>query len=301
MDRRSFLKKLSAAPALAEAGRALAAAQRDPMERIGVTTWSVHNFFPKTRYGKLPPGTPTIRLPDFFALAAATWGVRNFELVNAHFESSDYGYLADVKQAVKQQNGRLYNICVDLEGTNLSDDDEERRKAGVEGVKKWINAAVTLGCPSIRCNTGESPRGGAVDKTIASYKELVAYSGPKKVRVIIENHGGISYIPEKIVEIMKGVGGPWIGTLPDFGNWPNDEVRYRALETVFPYARVCHAKALNFTPAGEVADFDFGRCVSIAEKSGFKGIYSVEFEGPEDPMVAVSKTIALLKRELAKA
>jgi sugar phosphate isomerase/epimerase len=299
MDRRGFLKRIAAAPVLAEAGRVLAAARRDPLERIGVTTWSVHNYFPKTRDRKLAGEAPTIRLPEFFALAAGKWGLRNFELVNNHFESTEPAFLEEVRQAVRQQDGRLYNMCVDLAGTNLSEDDEAKRQASVEGVKKWIDVAASIGCPSIRCNTGQSPRGEAVDKTIASYKDLAAYSGPRKVRVIIENHGGVSYIPEKIVEIMKGVGGPWIGTLPDFGNWPSEEVRYRALEMVFPYARVCHAKGLNFTAAGEVTDFDFPRCVRIAEKSGFKGIYSIEYEGPEDPMTAVPKIIALLKRELS--
>ncbi len=100
---------------------------------------------------------------------------------------------------------------------------------------------------------------------------------------------------------MKGVGGPWVGTLPDFGNWPSEEVRYRGLAMVFPYAKMCHAKTLGSADGTEGQSLDFARCVQIAEKAGFKGIYSVEYEGPEDPMRAVPNMIAMLKGELGKA
>ena len=67
---------------------------------------------------------------------------------------------------------------------------------------------------------------------------------------------------------------------------------------LFPYARICHAKSIKFNEAGEMTSFDFGRCVALAEKKGFQGIYSIEYEGEGDPYLGVTRTVALLKKAL---
>ena len=47
---------------------------------------------------------------------------------------------------------------------------------------------------------------------------------------MIENHGGVgSEHPEELIEIFKEVGGSFVGALPDFGNFPDEETRLRGL------------------------------------------------------------------------
>jgi sugar phosphate isomerase/epimerase len=61
---------------------------------------------------------------------------------------------------------------------------------------------------------------------------------------------------------------------------------------------VCHAKGLHFDSAGKETEFDFPKCIAISKKAGFKGIYSIEYEGPGDPYEGVQKTLDELLRYL---
>lgn len=292
MDRRLFLEFVAASPLLMKAAAA------DPMDRIGVSTWSLHRFFAASR-GKDVPDSDLLKLNNFFKIVHDRWGVRRFEVVNGHFDSTDPKFLAEVKRTVGSLKGRIVNIPTDLRGTNLSDDDDEKRLATVAAVKKWIDIAAGLGSPAIRCNTGRARDENNLEPTTRSYAELARYGETKKVQILIENHGGISSDPDQLARLFKAVNHPNLGTLPDFGNFPNDEVRFRGLEMMFPYARVaCHARAFDFDERGEMIGLDFRRCVALAEKLGFRGVYSIEFAGKADPYDAITRTIALLKQLL---
>ena len=292
MKRRTFIEAIAG---IGAASLLQGAAVADA--RIGISTWSLHPYFKATH--RTVPGTEQttdLNLTDFFGLVKQRWGVTNFETVSTHFDSKAGSYLAEVKKALAAAGGRIYNIPCDIPKTNLSDEDDAHRMDSVAAVKEWIDVAVTMGSPSIRCNTG----GGKFEQAVRSYSELAGYGQSRNVRVTIENHGGISGDPAKIVELIKAVNNPYMGTCPDFGNgFKSEAARHAGMEALFPYAKVCHAKTLEFDRQGEMTSFDFPACVALAEKSGFTGMYSIEYEGSGDPMQGVSWTLALLKKALS--
>ena len=99
--------------------------------------------------------------------------------------------------------------------------------------------------------------------------------------------------------LFTGVGGDYIGALPDFANFPDETIRMKGLEMLLPYARVvCHAKGLEFDAAGNETKFNFPKCIEITKKAGFKGVYSVEFEGPGDPYTGCQKVVNNLLKYL---
>ena len=117
--------------------------------------------------------------------------------------------------------------------------------------------------PTVRCDPGvvnlDDP-----SLTIDAYKQLAAYAGARGIKVVVENHGPIAKDPEALVEILKAAG---VGSLPDFGNFPDEDTRERGLRALFPLAGdLAHAKLRE----GQ----DFGRCVRIANESGFAGVFS---------------------------
>jgi sugar phosphate isomerase/epimerase len=61
---------------------------------------------------------------------------------------------------------------------------------------------------------------------------------------------------------------------------------------------VCHAKGLDFDASGNETKFDFPKCIEISKKAGFKGIYSIEYEGAGDPYVGVQRTLDELLKYL---
>jgi sugar phosphate isomerase/epimerase len=236
-------------------------------------------------------------------MIVSKYKVHNFEFCAPHFASTDPGYLKELKTRLSKAGSKVINMPVDIEELGnkggLSDPDKKIRDQGIIGAKKWIDVAVQIGCGSVRCDPGKmDPKNLA--PTIDSYKQLSEYGKSRNVHVIIENHGGLgSEHPEELVALFKGVGGEHVGALPDFYNFPNETVRMAGLEQLFPYARVvCHAKGMEFDAAGNEKTFNFPKCIEISKKAGFKGIYSIEFEGPGDPYAGCQKVLDNLLKYL---
>jgi sugar phosphate isomerase/epimerase len=194
------------------------------------------------------------------------------------------------------------NIPVDIKELwnvgGLSDTDPKVRENAISACTKWIDIAHDLGARSVRCDPGKiNPKD--LSPTISSYRALGSYGASKGISVIIENHGGVgSEHPEELVEIFKGAGKN-CGALPDFGNFPDEATRQRGLKLLFPFGRiVCHAKGLKFDAQGNETVFNFPQCVETAKKSGFKGVYSIEFEGEGDPYEGVQHVVDELMRYL---
>jgi len=275
----------------------------DKRDRISISTWSLHNYFQATRGNDFAVPGNMLALLDFPEMIADRYKVHNLEFCAPHFASTEKAYLLELKRRLLRAHSRVVNMPVDIEelrmGGGLSDTDEQVRDAAVSGARTWIDVAVAIGSKSVRCDPGKlNPED--FSPTIDSYKSLAAYGRPRGVHVIIENHGGVgSEHPEDLVRLFKKAGTEVVGALPDFGNFPDEATRERGLALLFPYAHVvCHAKGLDFDPAGNETKFDFPKCVAISKRAAFTGVYSIEYEGPGDPYEGVQKTLDELLRYL---
>ncbi|HKS95023.1 MAG TPA: sugar phosphate isomerase/epimerase family protein [Terriglobia bacterium] len=318
MKRRDFLTRFATAAGASLLGAAAAegvvqhpqgrrhGARRrvpDRFTRLGISSWSFHDFFLSTRDQDSTLPETRIVLMDFPEMIADRYKVHNLEFVAPHFASLEPLYIEELKGKLLRARSRLINIPVDIpglaQGGGLSDPDPQVRIVAVVASKKWIDIAKALGGRSVRCDPGKlNP--DDLSPTIESYKELAAYGRSKGVAVLIENHGGVgSEHPDELLRIFQAVGGSFIGALPDFGNFPDQATRERGLPLLFPYARtVCHAKGLEFDASGNETKFDFAKCMEIAKHAGFKGVYSIEYEGSGDPYDGVQKVVDELTRYL---
>jgi sugar phosphate isomerase/epimerase len=303
MNRREFLQH--SAPRLAGAALVWQAGAQTPnlkAARIGISTWSFHNFFSTTRDDNAPPlsGQPW-DARDFPAMVADHYHVHEMEIVAPHITPQP-SYIRDLKTRLESAHSRLVNIPVDIQeleqGGGLSDPDGKLRERIIAACTKWIDIAHELGARSVRCDPGKINTAD-LGPTVASYKALASYGASKNIFVIIENHGGVgSEHPEELVELFKAVGKN-CGALPDFGNFPDEATRQKGLKLLFPFSHaVCHAKGLKFDDKGNETAFDFAQCVKTSKAAGFKGVYSIEYEGEGDPHQGVQHVVDELLRYL---
>ena len=114
--------------------------------------------------------------------------------------------------------------------------------------------------------------------------KLLAVAKPFDLKVIVENHGGLSSDGAWLVDVMKLVADRTsCGTLPDFGNWRDgsgkliDPVRNVGL--VAPYAKGMSAKSYDFDAKGNETLLDYPAILNVVAKSGYKGAIGIEYEG----------------------
>jgi sugar phosphate isomerase/epimerase len=176
-------------------------------------------------------------------------------------------------------------IMVDLEGS-LATLDEVARKRAVENHYKWVHAARYLGCHSIRVNAaGKGDRQAVLSVAVDSLGRLADYAEKEGINVVVENHGGYSSDASWLAEVMRQVGRPNCGTLPDFGNFTMSLFpyqtydRYQGVQELMPFAKGVSAKTFAFDSSGREKSMDFQRLLSIIRESGYTGHIGIEYEG----------------------
>jgi Xylose isomerase-like TIM barrel len=314
MKRRDFFASLLAGAAGALKGSAASAPRtrrrtihRAPpvptqLNRVGVSTLSFHSYFEATRdeSSKTPSGR--LALLDFPGMIADRFKIHNVEFATPHFPSLEPAYLQELKSSLVRSHSKLINIPVDVrevEHGGLSDPNLGVRSGALAAVGSWIDIARQLGAHAVRCDPGcTDPDDLTV--TIDSYRKLASYGRAKGVTVLMENRCDVACADsDALVKILHAVASPFVGALPDFGEFPDEVTRLRGLPVLFPYAHtVCHAKGLKLDSSGNETAFDFGRCMAISKQAGYRGIYSVEYEGGGDAYAGVQGVVNEVLRYL---
>ena len=179
---------------------------------------------------------------------------------------------------------------------DICDMDAEKRKAGIEVAKKWLDGAAVLGAKSMRVNSGgpriaptpvadpssypkNSELAQYLTNCIESFKQMADYGGKVGVKVTLENHWGLTANPINIRIIIEEVNNPFCEASPDFCNWEHEYLLFHALQDLAPYAHTnVHAKYWN-----RWKNPDVQRNVRIMLNSGYTGLFALEYEeGPWD-------------------
>lgn len=264
-----------------------------PLFTISLAQWSLH----KALYAKrLDP-------MDFPRSAIEDHGVNAVEYVSSFYKDrADAASMAALRKRADDVAVTSLLIMCDGEG-HLGDPDEGKRKAAVENHRKWLEAARTLGCHSIRVNA-YSEGGYEEQQRLAAdgLRRLCEVADPYGLNVIVENHGGLSSNGGWLAGVMKMVAHPRAGTLPDFGNFrvskSEEYDRYQGVAEMMPFARGVSAKSHDFDDAtGDEKHTDYRRMLRIVLDAGYRGWIGVEYEGSRlgEPE-GIAATRALLER-----
>jgi sugar phosphate isomerase/epimerase len=302
LDRRNFLAASGAAALgamLPMARQASAAAAKEPLYTLSLAEWSLH----KTLFsGKM-------KNLDFPAATKNDYGIEAVEYVNQFFKdkAKDTAYLTELKQRAADVGVQNVLIMIDGEGA-LGDPDEEKRKKAVENHYPWIEAAKFLGCHAIRVNASSKGSFEEQQKLAADGLRRVSEFGrDHQISVIVENHGGLSSNGQWLVGVIKAVGLPNCGTLPDFGNFrvsaTENYDRYKGVEELMPFAKAVSAKSHDFDEAGNETKTDYKKMMKIVIDAGYHGRVGIEYEGAKlsepEGILATKKLLERVRDELS--
>ena len=301
LSRRAFLRAGALAAAAGSIpGRVGADAQpgrlhRMPQQpfRISLAQWSLHRTIRSGQLDHL----------DFARSARQDYGLEAIEYVNTFFmdKARDPAYLAQMNQRAADHGVYQHLIMCDAEG-RLGDPDDAARRTAVQNHHKWIDAARTLGCVTIRVNAASEGTWDEQSRLAADgLRSLCEYGEQIGINVIVENHGGLSSNGKWLAEVMRRVDHPRCGTLPDFGNFNvgDGEVydKYLGVTELMPFAKAVSAKSHDFDEAGNETDKDYRRLIRIVMDAGFRSWIGIEYEGNRlSEQEGILRTKALLER-----
>ncbi len=300
LSRRDFLMRaatLTAAPGLLRASTVIPQAGA-PLFRISLAQWSLHRTIRAGRLDHL----------DFAAFARREFGIEAIEYVNSFFKDkvNDAAYLTEMNRRAAGEGVTQHLIMCDDEG-RLGDPDPALRGQAVENHRKWIDAAHTLGCVTIRVNAESA---GTWDEQLKLVTDglarLTALAAPAEINVVVENHGQgkLSTDGRWLSAVMRAVNHPRCGTLPDFGNFYEYD-RYQGVTDLMPFAKAVSAKSNDFDANGNEATKDYRRLLQIVVDAGYHSWVGIEYEGERlSEQDGIASTLRLLERvraEMARA
>lgn len=189
-------------------------------------------------------------------------------------------------------------------------------RATVRDLEQCVLVADELGARVMRHDiTWKLPEGttwqNAVPKVVGPIREVTDYAASVGIRTCSENHGFIFQDPERVRAVIDAVDRPNYGWLVDLGNFlctdcdPVASVRVAA-----PYAFHVHAKDFKMAESGGIQTregrhivgtvagrgvVDLKGCFDVLKEAGYDGTVSLEFEGPEPCLEALSEGHAHLR------
>jgi sugar phosphate isomerase/epimerase len=202
--------------------------------------------------------------------------------------------------------------------------DAEERAAQVAVIKAGVDSAREYGAKVVRVFGGNVREGVTYEQGLAWIIEGLSaaaeYAYANGVTLALENHGLLAGKSAQVETILRSVASPALKANPDTGNFLlTHEASHEAVERLATRAAMVHFKDFQIMPddyagfayksiegfklagtaigEGEVSLED---CVRSLREAGFDGWLNIEYEGAEDPLTAVARSVAYTKQLLGR-
>lgn len=255
--------------------------------KLCITSWSYHRALES---GKIDL--------DGFLRAARDAGAAGVDIVRGHFPSGGVGALRDAVNRARSMG--LEVAALGMAGDLTYRGGTDRRKMKSELVQ-WVQLARAVDVSAIRIFAGDSSICDSAERRANSLLRSVAPLARKlQVRVAMENHWGISVNPDSAWRMLRGLPLPWVGSCLDIGNFSRDDREsLYGVKKLAPLAVHVHVK--DFGGANKREGLDQAANIGIIRRSGYKGWFSLEYEGQEDELKEVPRAFARMAKAAGAA
>ena len=272
--------------------------------KIAVSAWSFHEplYADKLRQTDVPAEVAALGFRHVELLEMFLWrkppGVLERMLRRAAPQAAptvDYSRdtLNELRNARLRAGTQLACWAVD---TDLTIADADTRRAQLAHIATTIEAARFLGAPLLRITTdGTEGDSAAIGRAIDTLRTVLPAAMASGIKLVIENHFGLSADPNTLVEIVKTLNSPYVGVCLDLGNFREGEAE-AGIKLLAPHAIHVHCKSHSFDANGEEIQINYRAAMQALRATGYDGVLSIEFEGDGSPADGIRKTKALIEK-----
>jgi sugar phosphate isomerase/epimerase len=266
----------------------------EPRSRIAISVWAFRSIIDAPLNDERDAKLQAMDMKDFAAHVREKFNVVNIEPYNRYFRSLEPAYLDQFRNALEKGGSHAVNLAADMDTSYFDADAATRAKSIVEA-KKWIDVAVAIGAPSVRTSMLSTKSAPNFDLAAESLRPVADYAASKNVVVHLENDNLVAEDAFFIEKLVRRVNHPFLHALPDFGNSygsGDGDFAARALKALFPLAyAISHVKPSSTTAQGKEIHVDLAGAFATAKAAGYKGFFSMEYEGNEEIHTATAKLI----------
>ena len=258
--------------------------------KLSITIYSFNRYFREGRYS----------VSDFVDFAK-----------NEGFNGVDLGYYwrDESEKVLVKEKIKRYGLLVPcyITRNDFVWLDKKRVKDEVDKVRKELDNAILFGSYCLRVFTGHLKANmdysDVRDNIIDAFKLLVKYAEEKKVKIALENHDGIFCSYKYLLDLLEAVNSQYLRINFDIGNFLIvDEDPLVALDKLYQYIVHVHVKDFQ-RKDNKLIGCTLGEgIVKVREiikglyDKGYKNFLSIEYEGYEDNIVGIRKSLKYLRK-----
>ncbi|MCM3718550.1 sugar phosphate isomerase/epimerase family protein [Fictibacillus phosphorivorans] len=276
--------------------------------KVSVSMYSFHSVIQKEKWSVLD-----------FCGHAETLNLDGVELLDFYWKNKE----KELPEVVDYLKGSSLAVsCYDASNDFVKETFEERQSE-IQKVKDAVDTAKQLGAPCVRTFCGDLKPGMnysvAKDWIISSLKECAKYAESDGVVLAIENHGLLAGKSEQVKEILGEVGSSAVKSTFDTGNFllvEDDPLSaYENLKADIAHVHFKDFKkrteadgVKGFKGLGETywigvipgdGEVKLSEIISNLKRDQVNTWLSLEYEGYDDPKVAVRDSVDRIKKLLA--
>ncbi len=236
--------------------------------------------------------------------------------------TSPIEYAKKLAEECKKQSLEIVSYTIAADFLNCSNGDVSSE---IERLKAQVDIAYALGVKCMRHDATQGFNDGsrrgfnqALPILADACREVTRYAASKGIKTTVENHGYFCQDSNRVESLITAVADENFGWLCDIGNFLCvDEQPEKAVGVAAGYAFHVHVKdfvvksgnepnpgkgffktrAGNYLKGTVVGHGNVPvlQCLSILKNSGYNGYVSIEFEGMENPIEALTISLENLK------
>ena len=251
------------------------------------------------------------------------------ESIHPHDGSCEKEYSKKLSEEAKRLSMPISNFTFGADFINGSNGDTKKE---ITHVKEMIDIAEILGAKNVRHDATIG-----YPKEVRKYhgfedvlpiiadacRQVTEYAASKGIKTMVENHGFFCQDSDRVEKLVNAVAHENFGLLTDMGNFLcADEDPAIAFGRVAPYAFYVHAKDFhvksgmgpnpgegffqsrngNYLRGAVIGhgNVPVKHCLKALKQAGYDGYIAIEFEGIEDPILALKIGLANLKRYISE-
>lgn len=284
--------------------------------KIGVSSYSFDRYLRETKCGY----REILRLAREIGFA----GVEFVDLLNPAWgiEGDEIEIALEVKAAADEYGLLIPAYAVSSNLLGFFPDREVERLCRQASIAKLLGASVFRFDASFKAyRKPDFTWEDGIAEMAPRIRRIAEFGSKIGVKTCTENHGFLYQAPERMKKLIEAVGHKNYGWLVDIGNFSVvDRDNLEAVKIAAPYAVHVHAKdfvllpdpgkdapapvGFNRSAGGNLwrgtvlgrGNVDVKGCLNALKTTGYDGWVSLEFEGPEEVLPALSEGYSFLAR-----
>ena len=171
-------------------------------------------------------------------------------------------------------------VLVEDVPNGLGGEDDDQAEESIRRLSRVLQVANRLGCSSVVVPVEAVDDEDTFEILVERLRAVVQQAERMEINLLIEPRPGLTGAPERLTELIRGVGGFRIGSCPRFDTALSSDEPVAYLKSITPYASVVRT-GVDLPGSGAASADAFASCLEGIQLVGFDGTLAVECSAGE--------------------